>query len=202
MSGGRKLSRRLPAQLANWYAHPDILKKVEEMAAAVKTQRTIASELGKTLKVFEAALAANKGENPLRLAWEAGHAKAEQKQIDACVELKPDGKAMIAWIFYMKAVFGWKDKPEQATNEGAKISFILPGHMSEVDYYRKLGIEGPIDTRPAHMRGAGAPGASGGPDMKDVTPGADGKLPVLGAQAALPAPLPTSPQPIPVTKPE
>lgn len=156
----------------NWADHIDVTTFVERCAEAVKTQRTIAAWLGKTIHQFEDACNANKGENKLRLAYENGRARAEQKHIDAGNALRPNNpKEMVAWIFFMKAQFNWRDKPEQSTSDVPKITFVLPGPMSEAEYFKKLGIDGPIDTRPENQRG---PLGS----MKDVTPGADGKMPV------------------------
>lgn len=154
----------------HWYSTEQVLKAVELWASEKKSQRTIAAWLGKSLRGFEEALARDKGENTLRLAYESGCAQVEQRMIDMCMALKPtDPKLVVAWIFFMKAQFAWRDKPEHAVNDAPKISFILPGPMSEEEYFKKLGIAGPIDTRPTGERGA--------PDMRDVTPGGDGKLP-------------------------
>lgn len=149
----------------------------------MKTQRSIAAELGCSYGLLEMHMSANKGANQLRLAWEKGRAKAEQEQIEAWRATKPTDKNPAAWIFGMKAQFAWKDSPDMGTGAAPRITYLLPGSMTEAEYVAKFGE---IDSRPAHMRG-GPPG--GAPDMKDVTPGADGKLPTLGsAVAALPAP--------------
>jgi hypothetical protein len=162
------------AQKPTWWKEKLILDSVRKWASEKKTQRTIAAWLEKTLRGFEFQLAADKGDNPLRLAYEDGCAECEQEQIDRGMELDPrNPKEVVGWIYFTKAQFGWRDKPENAPADGPKIQFILPGSLSEAEYFKKLGITGPIDTRPAHERNNDALGG-----MKDVTPGADGKLPV------------------------
>lgn len=164
------------AKTVKWATHPDVVRMVYVWAKQMKSQATIAANLGKPLRTLEAAMAIEKGDNPLRLAFEGGRAACEQAHIDACQLLKPNNpKEMVAWIFYMKAQFGWRDKPDVGGGDAPRITFVLPGSLPMADYYLKLGITAPIDTRPLDKRGA--PGSA--PDMKDVTPGADGKLPVL-----------------------
>lgn len=62
---------------------PAGLKLVEKCSSEGKTQRYIAAELGIPLKTFEKMLERGKGNNPERLAWEAGHARYEQRAADA-----------------------------------------------------------------------------------------------------------------------
>lgn len=180
-----KLMKQAKNQNGGWQTHPDVLDAVEAWAEQMKTQRWIAAKLGKPVRTFEEALNKEKGENALRLAYERGRAEAEQRHIDNCESLDPkDSKQVVAWIFYMKAQYGWKDKPENSESDGPKITFVLPGPQSEEDYYKSLGISEPIDTRPVQDRTRQLGGVAVG-DMKDVTPGADGLLPVMGAQKVL-----------------
>lgn len=168
-----------------WQTHPDILAAVTYWAANMKTQRWMASRLGKSARAMEDAFAKDKGDNPLRLAFEEGRAEAEQEKIDTWNELDPrDPKQVVGAIFFMKAQFNWRDRPDNATSDAPKIQFVLPGPMSEEEYYKKLGITGPVDTRPEVDRTRVLGGVAVG-DMKDVTPGADGKMPTLGAQKIL-----------------
>lgn len=166
---------------AAWHTHPHVLEAVSAWAAKMLTQRSIATRLNKSLRAFEEAMAKNKGDNPMRVAYETGRAVAEQAHIDMCQTLDPrNPKHMVAWIFYMKAQFGWKDRPELATNEAPKIQFTLPApHKSVEDYMNSIGQKAEIDTRPEHMRNADKK------SMKDVTPDSSGKLPTLAAQKAL-----------------
>lgn len=180
-----KLMKSAKMQNGGWQTHPDVLKAIEEWAAQMKTQRWIAVKLGKPLRTLEEAMHKDKGENPVRLAYERGRADAEQRHIDNCEALDPtDSKHVVAWIFYMKAQHGWKDRPDHANSDAPAITFVLPGPMSQEDYYKSLGIKEPIDTRPKEDRTRQLGGVAVG-DMKDVTPGADGKLPVMGAQKVL-----------------
>jgi hypothetical protein len=155
----------------NWADHIDVLTFVERAAEDMKTQKTIAAWLGKTHRALEEALGTNKGENKLRLAYENGRARAEQKHIDVGNSLSPkNAKEVIGWIYFTKAQFGWRDKPENSSTDAPKITFVLPGPMTEAEYLKKLGLDAPIDTRPENQRGL-----LGG--MKDVTPDATGKMP-------------------------
>lgn len=58
------------------------LIKLEEMAAANRTQGTIAAEFDLPKREFEAILAKNKGRNEVRVAWERGRARIEQTLMD------------------------------------------------------------------------------------------------------------------------
>lgn len=62
---------------------PKALELLTQRAAEGKTQRSIAAELGLPLKKFELVLDRKKGDNPERLAWEAGHARIEQAVADS-----------------------------------------------------------------------------------------------------------------------
>lgn len=61
---------------------PAGLRLIEEMAAASRSQRSIAVALGVSFKKFERSLEKNKGENDVRVAWEAGFAVADEKYGD------------------------------------------------------------------------------------------------------------------------
>jgi hypothetical protein len=171
------------AKHKNWASHVDVLKAVREWAFDLQTQRTIAANLGKILKTFEMAMSANKGDNALRLAWESGHAEAEQIQLDEWKKCKPSDKNPVAWIFGMKNNFDWQDKRTVDINNSERITLVLPGSYAPTEegeraYMAAIGQEAIIDSRPLDKRGP-----VGG--MKDVSPessgvGADGKLAVLG----------------------
>lgn len=62
---------------------PGGLRLIEEMAANNKTQGTIAAALGVSLKRLKRMFERDKGENDVRLAWEAGHSQLEQRVADA-----------------------------------------------------------------------------------------------------------------------
>lgn len=141
------------------------------MAAENKTQRSIAAELGVPYRSFEAMLNKEKGHNDLRLAWERGHAAVEQKIADFLLKSATGASkgAVIAAVFFAKARLGWSDK-EAPANVQNNININLPKPMSRDEYFKSLGISGPIDSR-----------------MKDVTP----------SKAALPAPSDIAPAEVP-----
>ena len=149
------------------------LTRVKEMASAGRTQATIAAYLGVSMKLFEKQINEQKGENPLRRAWEYGRATHEQVVADI-VLMKGLGNGKDAGaciIFYAKAQFGWRDKPDVAPGSGPAINIVLPGSMPEVDYLKKLGLTAPEDSRvrPAFKLGQTDPLLIEGKAV-DVTP--------------------------------
>lgn len=142
----------------------DALLLVEEMAANGRTQKTIAAAFGLTLSMIDKQFRGNAGDNPLRLAWEFGNARDEQDYIDVARyhvldsgDKKPD-TLMFMWL--TKNRHGWKDKQEDNTAKGPAIQINLPGPMKADEYYKMLGLDGPVDGR-----------------LKNVTPA----TPALGA---------------------
>lgn len=127
---------------------PEALQLLEDMAASGMLQKMIAAHFKMTHKTFQGHVQKDKYENPVHLAWEAGHAIHEQGHANLirsmCVG---DSKgAVVAAIFYAKAQFGWRDRPEQGGNVTSGVTFILPGSMSSEEYYKKLGIAGPLQS--------------------------------------------------------
>lgn len=120
------------------------LQLVELLAKAGNTQNFIASKIGLTQGTFRKMLGRGEDESPERLAWERGRAQHEQ---DIVRMLLDHGKQnVVGLIFYSKAKLGWKENepPPAAANN---ILITLPGAMTSEQYYKLLGIEGPIDTR-------------------------------------------------------
>lgn len=165
---------------------PTALKMIEDMSADHKSQASIAVALGVSKKKFKEMLEKEKGENPERLAWEAGHAVAEQQFIDhgraaslGDVTMEPmfdenhkpiideatgeqkmekvrvvSKAGAIQFIWFTKTQFGWTEKPTGATFQDNRINITLPAPTSREDYFKRLGIAGPLDFR----------------KLKDVTP--------------------------------
>lgn len=128
---------------------PTALKMVEDMAAEGKTQRSIASALGLSKKKFEKMLDRNKGDNPERLAWEAGHSVIEQTAKDLLwSKAQGNGKdSAIALFFFCKTQLGWTEKPDGSLVQDNRIQITLPGPLSREDFYKSIGIEAPLDFR-------------------------------------------------------
>lgn len=171
---------------------------IEDMAADHKSQASIAVALGVSKKKFKEILEKDKGENPSRLAWESGHAIAEQQVIDnmraamlGTMTFEPmvdaDNKpiideetgqqklekvrvvskgAVIQGIWYTKTQFGWTEKPTGPTFQDNRINITLPAPTSREDYFKRLGIAGPLDFR----------------KLKDVTPASKPTLMIEGTK--------------------
>lgn len=103
---------------------PAGLRLIEEMAANNKTQGTIAAELGVSQKRLRTLMERQKGENAVRMAWEAGHAKLEQRVADAMLAAGLGTSVM-----------------EEAKDETGKVILNEDGtpRMVEVRYVSKMG---------------------------------------------------------------
>ncbi len=123
------------------------LTMVKEMAANGQGQNIIAAKMGVILKTWNHHIAENKQDNPLALAWQAGWAEHEQFWRDMCMEMAMgDSKgATIMAIFYAKSQFGWRDRNDiTINNNGGGNIVYLPKGLSGEEYYKKLGISGPV----------------------------------------------------------
>jgi hypothetical protein len=128
---------------------------IESMARELFTQEEIAAKLGLSAKVFRSVLgkATDDPMTPARAAWESGIA-ANKGELQRLALSKARGGAMVETLFLLKSVHGFRDQgPAVQVDAGPRINFYsLPRPMSEKDYFESLGIDGPIDTRPMHMR--------------------------------------------------
>ncbi len=128
---------------------------IETMAAEGCTQNKIASTLGVSARTFKTLLGKTDDDppSPARTAWESGRSTLESDLVRLALAGARKGD-MIRQMFLLKSQFGHRDQgPTTVVDASARIQFVLPGSMSESDYYKSLGISGPIDTRPEHLRG-------------------------------------------------
>lgn len=123
---------------------PNGLLLVERLAKAAGTQNFIAGKLGITTKTFQKMLGRAEDETPARLAWEKGRSEHEQHVVN---QLMAHGiKNPISLIFYSKAKLAWKENEPAAVQQNS-INITLPRALSREEYYKSLGIEGPVDSR-------------------------------------------------------
>ena len=118
-----------------------------------KTAEAIAAELGVAQTTFKKLLGAADDEpaTDVRLAYEAGKASHKSLLIEKLTEKALAGSE-IAGFFLLKSVHNLRDSgPSVVVDNAQRISFVLPGSMSQEDYYKKLGIDGPIDTRDSKL---------------------------------------------------
>jgi hypothetical protein len=127
------------------------LELVERLAARAGTQNFIAGRLGITAGAFKRLLGRTEDENPTRLAWERGRSEHEQ---DVIRKLLAHGrKNVIALIFYSKAKLGFREnEPPPVADSNIKI--VLPRAFTEEEYYKSLGLTGPVKAN----------------NIKDITP--------------------------------
>lgn len=141
------------------------LAMVERLAARGEPMRLIASSLGVTLSRFEKLIGSADVQPPseVRLRWEAGHARHEsayRKLLWRHAKRHP-----IPAIFYGKSVFSMKDSGMQVDiKEDRRIQLYLPKPMQMGEFFKNLGIEGPLDFRRDKTKPH--------PMLKDVTPSA------------------------------
>jgi hypothetical protein len=120
---------------------PSALELVERLAARASTQNFIAGRLGITAAAFKRLLGRSDDEGPARLAWERGRAEHEQ---DVIRKLLAHGhKNVIALIFYSKAKLGFRENEPAPTPE-SNIKIVLPRALTREEYYKSLGISGPV----------------------------------------------------------
>jgi hypothetical protein len=125
------------------------LKLIEVLAKHGSTQNHIASQLGITQNSFRKILGrSDNDDSKPRLAWERGRSQHEQ---DVVNRLLAHGlKNPISLIFYSKAKLGWREN-EPAPTVQSNVQITYPAAMSCEEFYKMLGISGPVDTRlPAH----------------------------------------------------
>jgi len=122
---------------------PAGLELVEKLAAKASTQNSIAGKLKITASAFRKLLGKADEETPARFAWEKGRGEHEQDIIKKL--LMHGAKNPIALIYYSKAKLGWRENEAPSEASTSNIKIILPAPMSREDYYRMLGITGPVD---------------------------------------------------------
>jgi DNA-binding CsgD family transcriptional regulator len=130
------------------------LAVVEAMAKEGCTQGKIASALGVSAKTFKTLLGKTDEDppSPARAAWEAGRAALESELVQLALSAARKG-GMVQQLFLLKSQFGHRDQgPATIVDAGARINFVMPGSMSEAEYYAKLNIKGPIDARDPKRR--------------------------------------------------
>lgn len=119
------------------------LKEVEAFAEDGKPVRYIAAHFGVPYRKFKTIMDSNKGDNPLRLAWERGHAKLEAWTVEKLKsKIEGTGKdAAISLFFFAKSQLGWSDRADAPSAGVNAVQIILPGAMSREDYMRKIGVK-------------------------------------------------------------
>jgi hypothetical protein len=122
---------------------------VKLWATRGKTFEAIAGELGIAQSTARKLMGAADDEPPTdaRLAYESGKAAHKSSLIEKLTEKALAGSE-IASFFLLKACHNLRDQgPQTVIDNAARIQFVLPGSMTQAEYYKKLGIDGPIDTR-------------------------------------------------------
>jgi hypothetical protein len=112
------------------------LHRVPRLAARGDPQGAIANHFSLSADAFKRQLAADAGENALRLAWESGYFDFERELTGNLRRLAAGHgrEALAANVFLAKSRFGWRDSADPPSINNA-ISFILPGSMSpELDF--------------------------------------------------------------------
>ena len=127
----------------------DGLGYVEYLASEFCTQGFAASKLGVSLATFRKLYGKDVDDppSPLRAAWESGRAAFETEVQRYHLLAMRKGSA-IQPMFISKTEFGKREAGAAIEiQNGPRIDIVLPGSMSEAEYYKRLGIAGPIDTR-------------------------------------------------------
>jgi hypothetical protein len=149
---------------------PNGLVALSLWAEAGNTQEKCASLLSISLRSFQNLLGSADSSEPVRLAFEAGQASHKSNLIVWLTEAARSGN-VIASFFLLKAVHLLRDQgPAVEVNVGNKIQFVLPGNQPKEDWYKSLGIEGPIDTRQPANRIAHDIALGRVDDRREVTP--------------------------------
>jgi hypothetical protein len=123
------------------------LQLVERLAKDGSTQNYIAGKLSVPQHVLKRLIGRAEEESPVRLAWERGRALHEQEVVRRMLE--HGKKNVVGLIFYAKAKLGWKEnEPPPAVQNN--IMLTMPQPMTKEQYYKSLGLEGPVDSRVLH----------------------------------------------------
>ena len=85
---------------------------------------------------------------PTRLAWEGGDSSHESALFEHLTERAEDGDSNAA-LALLRMKHGHRDSGPTVTIDQSekRLTILMPGSMPEAEYYAKLGITGPIDTR-------------------------------------------------------
>lgn len=137
---------------------PAGLQVVHHASAEGFAQVSIATSLGLSLKVFERLLGRADAEpmSDVRAAWELGQGDLRSELVRLCLAGARRG-GMVQSLFLLKSLFQFRDQgPAVAVDNSSRVQFVLPGPLSESEYYAKLGIKEPIDTRPMDQRKSAA----------------------------------------------
>lgn len=124
---------------------PDGLALVENLAGFGKSETYIASKLGIVKAAFRKLLGEPSNENQIRLRWESGFAKYEDRKVKL-MERHAE-KNFIPAIFLAKARLGWRDSAQPAPLVENRIQLTLPLPMSTEQFYKMVGQTGPLDYR-------------------------------------------------------
>lgn len=126
------------------------------LAAEGVTQNAIASRIGVSAKTFKTLLGKADADpaSPARTAYESGRSHLESELIRLVIAAARKGD-MVRQLFALKSLYQYRDQgPSVLIDNGPRISLTLPGSLSEEEYYARLGITGPIDTRSVETRSA------------------------------------------------
>jgi hypothetical protein len=111
------------------------LRLIELLAADGAPQTRIASALGIGHGTFKNFLKAEAGDNPVRLAWEAGRGTLEA-EIASLLLAKGRGGDTIALIYFSKAQLGWSEQPSISNTVGIQI--VVPDSMDRDAFARRV----------------------------------------------------------------
>ncbi len=111
---------------------PAGLLAVERLAAAGKTQATIAACLSISLRCFKEILSRDE---PSRLAWEQGRAAVEQALFDVLFKAAKKG-AVVPALFLTKTQFGWREG--DVVDQRANLVVMLPGAATPEQYAKVI----------------------------------------------------------------
>jgi hypothetical protein len=144
------------------------LELVRKASAEGFAQVSIAASLGVSLKVFERLLGRADAEpmSDVRAAWELGQGDLRSELVRLCLAGARRG-GMGQSLFLLKSLFQFRDQGPAITVENSnRINFLLPGPMSEQEYFAKLGIKEAVDTRPESVRGLSPAAQMGLPQIE------------------------------------
>jgi hypothetical protein len=122
---------------------PNGLKLVEILATAGGSKNYVAAKLGIPQATFKKLLGAANDETDARMSFERGHALHEH---DVATRLLAADAPAASLVFYAKSRLGWKDEPPVPSSTN-NVVISLPGAMTSEQYYKMLGIDGPVDSR-------------------------------------------------------
>lgn len=122
---------------------PSGLRLVELLATAGGSKNYIAAKLGIPQATFKKLMGAANAETDVRLAFEKGHALHEH---DVARRLLAADAPASSLVFYAKSRLHWRDEPPVPSNTN-NVVITLPAPLTRAEYFRALGIEGPVNSR-------------------------------------------------------